>query len=104
MPRASISTARKSPGSSPWRAATLLVVTLRICRMVQNVGTYAQEPTVCKTGSLRLGASPCPHYLGQHLHNVRLDAADVTLNLFERTRWGVTVEVAVKVDFVADDP
>ena len=47
--------------------------------MRQNVGTYAQVPTVC-----RLLPSAGPNDLGQHSKDVLLDSADVRSDLLQR--------------------
>ena len=59
-----------------------------------NVGTYAQVPTPVLPG---------PRHLRQHAHNVFLDLAHVSLDVFERSRRLVLVEVPVEVDLVAYD-
>src|SRR5437867_3571975 len=41
--------------------------------------------------------------LGQHSHNAFLNRANVRLDLFERARWCVLVEVAIEIDLVADN-
>ena len=65
----------------------------------EDVGTYAQVPTVC-----HLLRQPSPRHLGEHPQDVLLDAPDVGLNLLQRARRSVAIEIAVEIDLVADDP
>src|SRR4029453_2403552 len=51
----------------------------------------------------RLGVRRPSRHFGGHPDDVRLDGADVGLDLLQRAGWGVAVEVAVEVDLVSDD-
>src|SRR5688572_24090616 len=84
--------------------------------MVMDVGTYMQEPTSnaffygqnisasnAQVPMFYLLRRISSRHLGQHLQNVLLDVSNIGLDLLERARRGVAVEVAVEVDLVADE-
>ena len=107
MPRSSRSAARTTPRLRMTASVrrSLVATTPPVYRMsglIHNPRHYGPPGEL----SLRRPGPGCwlpSCHLGQHPHDVRLDGADVGLDLLQRAGRGVAVEVAVEVDLVADD-
>jgi hypothetical protein len=48
--------------------------------------------------------APDPRYLREHLQNLACDQTDISLDLLQRPRGNVSIEVAIEVDLIADRP
>src|SRR5512146_934879 len=90
-------------------------------QMIQHVGGYSQVPTFrigdgrritsqlsaltgnCRRSHTSSRPGVSSRYLGQRPHDVFLDRPNVGLVLLKRAGRGVSVEVAVEVDLVAND-